>query len=262
MIYYLIFGLIIGIAYLLGYRNLWTVFKREVSYYFISPIIYLVGGALLFFAGIFFTSSLSYFNQGYVEPSMLGTLWPTAFLMMFIAPALTMRLVAGETRQGTLELLLTAPVRDWEVILGKFLASWLIVSLLLDLTLPFAFLLAWRGNPDQGLIISAYIGLWLLSGAMIAIGVLASSLTQHQILAFIIALAVILFLWLADIANSFVSSDFVIEALNHLTITQHYHRWMLQRGIINATDVAYFLGLIIGALFLATQVLGTRRWRA
>jgi ABC-2 type transport system permease protein len=262
MIYYAVFALIIGIAYLLGFHNLWAVFKREVGYYFSSPIVYIVGAVMLIFSGIFFAVLIYGLNQYGGIPD---TAWPyggMAVLIVLITPPLTMRLLASEVRQGTLELLLTAPVRDWEVVVGKFLASWLIMSILLDLTLPFPFLLAWRGNPDQGIIIGSYIVLWLLSGALMAIGLLASSLTQHQILAFFISLGInFLLFWAMLPANLFQEGTFMYSLLDQISLGGHYNS-MLQYGTLAITDIAYFLAWTIGALFLATQALGMRRWRS
>ena len=241
--------------------NLWTVFKREFALYFISPIVYLLGAAYLFFAGLFFALSLNTFNQGFAEPTMEGVLRPMAFLMMFFAPAITMRLMAEESRQGTLELLLTAPVRDWEIVVGKFLAAWAVVSLLIVVTLLYPFILTARGNPDQGVMMLSFLGLWLLSGTMLSVGVLASSLTQYQLVAFVIGLGGLLVLWLADVGQDLITAPIVGDVLSHLTIREHYYRRMLL-GIIDWADIGYFVGLIALSLFLAAQVLQTRRWRA
>jgi ABC-2 type transport system permease protein len=241
--------------------NLWTVFKREFALYFISPIVYLLGAAYLFFAGLFFALSLNSLNQGFLEPTMEGVLRPMAFLTMFFAPAITMRLLSEETRQGTIELLLTAPVRDWEIVVGKFLAAWAAVSVLIVITLIYPFILASRGNPDQGVMMLGFLGLWLLSGTMLSVGVLASSLTQYQLVSFVIGLGGLLVLWLADVGSDLIRAEIVGDVLQHLTIREHYYRRMLA-GVVNWSDIAYFVGLIALTLFLAAQILQTRRWRA
>lgn len=262
MIYYAVFALIIGIAYLLGFRNLWAVFKREVVYYFSSPIAYIVGAVMLVFTGIFFSVLIASLNQMGGAPDTAFPFGGLAVLIVLMTPPLTMRLLASEIRQGTLELLLTSPVRDWEVVVGKFLSSWLIVSIVLDLTLPFPFLLAWRGNPDQGIIIGSYVVLWLLAGALIAVGVLASSLTQHQILAFFISLGInFLLFWAGFPLRFFQQGTLMYDLIDHLALGGHYGG-ALQYGTLAITDIAYFLVWMIGALFLATQALGMRRWRS
>jgi ABC-2 type transport system permease protein len=185
-----------------------------------------------------------------------------AFLVMFLAPALTMRLVSDEVRSGTHELLLTAPVRDWEIIVGKWLGAWGAFTVFILLTLPYAFILTWRGTPDQGLMITGYLGYWLWAGTVLAVGVLASALTQYQLVAFMIGEGVALLLFLADRISQLITQPTIGEALSQLTITEHYHRTMLDSGLIDPVDLAYFIGLIAICLFLATQVLSTRRWRA
>ncbi|HEC23694.1 MAG TPA: hypothetical protein ENI95_12350 [Chloroflexi bacterium] len=241
---------------------LWVIFKHEFSLYFISPIVYFIGAAWLFFAGLFFSLSFTNFNTGLGEPSMISTLSPLAFLMIFIAPALTMRLLAEEIRTGTHELLFTAPVRDWEIVVGKWLGAWGVVTIFILLTLPYSFLLVWRGSPDQGMILTGYLGLWLLSGAVLGVGVFASSLTQYQLVAFMVSMAILIFLWVSDAVVSLINNPLVGDILRELTITSHYHQTMLTRGLIDPVDVAYFVALMAVSLFLATQTLGTRRWRA
>jgi ABC-2 type transport system permease protein len=255
--------------------NLWTVFKHEFALYFISPIFYLVGGVYLFFAGLFFTALLVSFNQGlfFEEPALGGVLQTMVFLTMFFASAITMRVIADENRQGTMELLLTAPVRDWEIVVGKFLAAWAVVSVLIIIMLVYPFILTARSNADQGVMMSGYLGLWLLSGMMMGVGVLASSLTQYQLLAFFISLVTLLIQWvawfLADLveqlfagvqATGVTVAGIVSQVLDHLTTPEHYSRMLT--GLINWSDIAYFVGLTALCLFLATQRLQMRRWSA
>lgn len=249
-------------------HTLWTIFKHEFGLYWISPIAYLVGAAWLFLGGFFFSRALGAFNGGGfgfgggIEPSMSYTLAPMAFLLMFLAPALTMRLVADEIRSGTHELLLTSPVRDWEVIVGKWLCVWGVFSVFIVITLLYPFILAWRGSPDQGTMITGYLGFWLWAGAVLAIGVLASALTQYQLIAFMIGEGIALVLFLADGASSLITQPTIGTILSEITLTSHFHRTMLERGLIDPVDLAYFIGLMALSLFLATQTLSMRRWRA
>ncbi len=246
---------------------LWTIFKQEFSLYWISPIAYLVGGAWLLMAGFFFSLALNSFNNpnpfmGGGEPNMIGMLAPMAFLLMFLAPALTMRLVADEVRSGTHELLMTSPVRDWEIIVGKWLGVWGVFTVFILLTLPWAFLLVSRGTPDQGMMIAGYLGYWLWAGAVLAIGVLTSTITQYQLVAFMIGEGIALMLFLADSVGQLVTNPAISNVLTELTLTDHYQRSMLYQGIIKPLDLAYFIALIAICLFLATQILSMRRWRA
>ncbi|MBN1430222.1 MAG: ABC transporter permease subunit [Anaerolineae bacterium] len=245
-----------------SFHNLWTVFKHEFSVYFISPIIYWIGAGWLCLAGVFYSNSLGFYNQGTYEVSMSSLFSPMAFLTIFIAPALTMRLLAEEVHAGTHELLFTAPVRDWEVVVGKWLASWAVMSSFILVTFLHAGLLIWRGSPNIAVMITGYIGLWLVCGATLAIGVFASSLSQYQLVSFMISMGTLVLLWVAGAVSSLISNSLLSEAINQLTITNHYHNTMLNLGLVDPIDVAYFVGVMALFLFLATQILGTRRWRA
>ena len=245
-----------------SFHNLWTVFKHEFSVYFISPIVYWIGAGWLCLAGVFYAINLSGFNQGSYEISMAPLFSPMAFLTIFIAPALTMRLLAEEVHAGTYELLFTAPVRDWEVVTGKWLASWAVITTFILVTILHAGLLIWRGSPDVGVMISGYIGLWLVCGATLAIGVFASSLSQYQLVSFMISMGILVVLWVANAISGLISSPIAGDILGQLTIINHYHNTMLSRGLIDPVDITYFVGVMALFLFLATQILGTRRWRA
>jgi ABC-2 type transport system permease protein len=181
--------------------------------------------------------------------------------MIFIGPALTMRLVAEELRAGTHEMLFTAPVRDWEIIVGKWLSVWAVFSVFVLLTAPLPLILVWRGNPDPGLIASGYLGLWLLGGAVLATGVFASTLTQYQPVSFMVGLGILIFLWVSQAVTQAFTSPVISQVLTELSMTSHY-RTLVQRAVIDPVDVAYFIGLAAIFLFLATQSLSTRRWNA
>lgn len=241
-----------------SFGNLWVIFKHEFRLYFVSPIVYLIGAVWFLFASGFFFLSLLQFNQG-GEPNMSGMHQPMVFLMIFIAPALTMRLLSEEVRTGTHELLFTAPVRDWEIIVGKWLGVWGVFTIFILFTLIYPLLLVWRGSPEPSLILSGYLGLWLLSGTTLAIGVFTSSLTQYQLVSFMISLGVLLFLWLSNAVTSFISNFAVNEILSEISLTSHYQS-LVQRALIDPLDIAYFVGLIAIFLFLASQVLSSRRW--
>ncbi|GAB4472451.1 MAG: ABC transporter permease [Anaerolineae bacterium] len=245
-----------------SFRSMWVIFKHEFSLFFMSPIVYLIGAVWLFFAGGFFAVTLSGLNQFGGEPTMVGVLSPIVFLMIFIAPALTMRLLAEEVRTGTHELLFTAPLRDWEIVVGKWLAAWAVFTIFMLITLIYPAILLMRGNPEVGLIISGYLGLWLMAGATLAIGVFASALTQYQLVSFMIAMGIMLFLWLAQLGGRLVNSPaFAADFFSELSFITHYQS-LVQRALIDPVDLAYFIGLIILFLFLATQVLSTRRLSA
>ncbi len=247
-------------------RNVWVIAKQEFTLFFASPLVYFLGAAWMFFAGLFFLPWLIQgFNQG--NPLSVGGMLQTlAFLSIFLAPALTMRLVSEEIRTGTHELLFTSPVRDWEIITGKWLGAWGVTIAFTLLTAIYPLYLFTLGSPDPGMIIAAYIGFLLMWGMVLALGMLTSALTQYQLVSFVIGFVSLIFMW---VAGSFVpavstlfSSQFLQDLLNGITIQSHFQNTMLSKGIVQPVDIAYFVGLIAIFLFLATQVLGSRRWRA
>jgi len=178
-------------------------------------------------------------------------------ILLLLAPALTMRLLAEETRSGTMELVLTAPVRDGEVVLGKYLASLIFFLFMLALTLVYAVVLLRFGNPDRGVLVSSYVGAALFGAAFLAVGVLASALTQNQIVAAVISLAILLALWLINIFAG-LTRGVLADILNYLSIITRYNDFL--RGVISSQNVIYYLSVIAVALFLATRALETRRW--
>lgn len=261
-------------------RNIWTIYKREVRGYFVSPIAYLVAFAVLLLLGITFNTDVNYRIDNVLRPNPAVVLSNFAFLMVFFAPLLTMRLFAEEAREGTLELMMTMPSRDVELVVGKFLGAWTFYTFLLLLTLVYQVMLLsitnWapqtdiittefqaRARVDIGPIISGYIGIFLYGGATIAIGTMFSAITENQIIAGFLSMAVLLMLWVGDIAGlvpaSILSRD-VIEALRVISLQSHYSTSFL-RGIITLEDVYFYVALIAVTLFITTRLVESRRWR-
>lgn len=250
-------------------RNLWVIFKHELALYFLSPVVYVLGSLWLLLAGYFyvFLVLLNHVNPPFdfsgQGPSDLSVYLPIGWLgilnMIFI-PIYTMRQVAEEVRTGTHELLFTAPIRDWEIIVGKWLASWAVVTLLLLITAIFPLFMVILGRPDIGVIFTSYLGLWLWSGAGLAIGIFASALTQHQMVALFIALFTLWISWFANYAIGGVPLQQAKDFLREIGWWSHYTPML--RGRINPIDLTYFISIIVLSLFLASQVLGSRRWRA
>lgn len=240
-------------------RSIWVIFKQELSIFFVSPIVYLIGAIWLFFAGVFFSLSLNRVNSGFAEPAMADTLAPMFFLTLFIAPALTMRLISEEVRTGTHELLLTAPVRDWEIVFSKWLATLAVFLVFMLVTAAFPYIMIVRGNPEIPRILSGYLGLFLLAASALAIGIFASALTQYQLVSFMVGMGLLLTFWLADLGSQLITSAGELNVFRELSIIYHYQN-LVQRALINPLDIAYFVGLVFIFLFLATQVLSTRRW--
>lgn len=235
--------------------KIWAIFKKEFKGFFISPIayvfitVYIVVTNFLFFQGFFIINQAD--MRGYFS------LIPWVFL--FFVPAITMRAWAEEKKVNTLELFLTWPVTDVQVVLGKFLASFLFlcVAILLSITIPITITIL--GDPDEGIILGGYIGTILLGGAYIAIGLWISSYTENQIIAFILGVVAIFLLYI--IGNPFITMavpSFLVPIFNYLGLGNHFES--IQRGVIDSRDIIYYLSVIGVFLFLNVQSLGSRKW--
>jgi ABC-2 type transport system permease protein len=235
-------------------RTAITIARRELGAFFVSPIAYMVAAAFLALSGYLFSVILITSRQA----TLIGLFNNVTVILLFIAPLITMRLLADEQSKGTLELLLTAPVRDWEVVLGKFLAALALFGAILLCTLLYPLMLWYvGGQPDGGPIITGYLGLLLIAAAMLAVGTLTSALTENQIVAAVLAFGGLLFLYLIDAAGNVATG--AANVLRALSLRGHYDDFA--RGAINLEDVIYYLSVTVGALFIATRALETRRYR-
>lgn len=250
-------GHIMNALYLiLGGRNTAAIAGKELHTYFASPIAYIVASMFLALTGVFFVSSIS---GAFPEATVRGFLEPSAlFVVPVIAPILTMRLLAEEQKLGTLELLLTAPVRDYQVVLGKFLASFLILLGTLALTSYYILLLAMFGDPDPGPLLSSYLGFILYVAAALSVGILASSLTSNQIVASVLGFGILMIMVLLDQASNLVHG-FASTVLEEASLLAHYDDF--SRGVIDTWNIIYFLTVTVVFLFLTIRALESRRWR-
>jgi ABC-2 type transport system permease protein len=237
-------------------RNTIAVLRKELRSYFTSPVAYVVIAAFLLMAGVFFAIILVA-QPGTAEASLAVVFSNLPVILLLVAPALTMRLLAEEQRTGTFELLLTAPIRDWEVVLGKYLASLVMFLIPVIITLTYALVMAHYGSPDRGPIITGYIGLILFGAAFLAIGLFASSLTQNQVVAALVAVAILIGLWLIGVFATSARPP-VSDFLTYLSLIGHYSEF--NNGVIDTKDVAYYLLIITTALFLTVRSLESRRW--
>ena len=237
-------------------RTTLAITRKELVLYFTSPMAYVVAGVFLILTGVFFIDTI---DRPFAEASMRGLLVQSAlFLMPLIPPILTMRLLAEEQKMGTLELLLTAPVRDYEVVVAKFLASFVILSATVLLTLFYVLFLVYYASPDFGPIFSGYLGFLLYCAAALAIGLLASSLTGNQIVSAVVAFGIILLFTIIHRVSGVLSGT-AADVLEQLSMTTHFDAFA--RGVIDTTDIAYFVLLTIVFLFITTRALESRRWR-
>jgi ABC-2 type transport system permease protein len=235
-------------------KNVWAVATRELRSYFLSPLAYVVIALFLALSGYLFALILANGRQA----SLQGLVQNVSVLYLFIVPAISMRLLAEEQRSGTIELLLTNPVQEWEIVTGKFLASVLLVVVMLALTLLYPLFLYAFGSPDTGPIITGYVGILLQAAAFLSVGLWASSLTSNQIVAAIIAFALLLILWLSDNLGQFLGGT-VGSIVSYTSVINHFQSF--PQGVIQSNDVIYYVTLILAGIVLSTLSLQSRRYR-
>ena len=228
---------------------------KEIQIYFSSPTAYIVGMMFLAITGFFFARHL---NDAFPEATLSGFYDGATIIMILLAPVLTMRLMAEEQKLGTIELLLTSPVRDWEVVVGKYLASFTFMAATLAMTLYYTILLFVYASPDPGPIYSGYLGLILYGGAALSVGLFCSNLTSNQIVAAVVAMGILLLLFFADLASENIGGT-ASTIIGELSIRSHFDDF--DRGVIDTKHIIYYLSVIAFFLFMSTRVLESRRWR-
>ena len=237
-------------------RTTAAILRKELAIYFKSPMAYVVAVVFLALTGLFFIESI---ESPFAEASVRTLLLRSAFFLLpLIPPILTMRLLAEEQKLGTLELLLTAPVRDYEVVVAKFLASFVFLGATLLMTLLYTAILFFYADPDLGPILSGYLGFLLYGGAALSIGLLASSLTSNQLVAATVGFGVILLFTVVDQFSGFLGGT-VATVLEHISLSAHFDAFT--RGVIDIGDVVYYLMLTVVFLFFTVRSLESRRWR-
>ena len=237
-------------------NNVYAVFKKEFRSYFNSPIAYIFITAFLVFSGWLFFRGFFLIGQATMRPFF--SILPWEFL--FFVPAVTMRLWAEEKKMGTMELLMTLPLNDWEIVIGKFLAAFLFLAITVLLTFTFPLTLYYLGQPDLGPILGGYIGALLMGAAYLSIGLFISSLTENQIVAFILSVFACFGLFI-------IGEPIVLTALpgwlagifSFLGLGAHFQS--IGRGVIDSRDIIYYLSVIIFFLFLNTRFVESRKWR-
>ncbi|MCL0044288.1 ABC transporter permease [Dehalococcoidia bacterium] len=237
-------------------RTIRAIIVRELGTYFASPMAYIVAVVFLALTGVFFIDTI---EGPFTEAAVRGLLVRSAFFLLpLIPPLLTMRLLAEEQKLGTLELLLTAPVRDYEVVIAKFLASFVILGATVLLTLFYVVILFFYADPDPGPIFSSYLGFLLYCGATLSIGLLASSLSGNQLVSAAVGFGVILLFTVINQLSEVLGGT-AANILNQISLTAHFDSFA--RGVIDVSDVAFYLIMTATFLFLTIRSLESRRWR-
>jgi ABC-2 type transport system permease protein len=237
----------------MNFSNVKCIFQKELRSFFNSPVAYIVIVVYLIILGWFFTSNLFIYNL-----STLRTVFEmTPFLLLFFAPAMTMRLISEEKKSGTLELLVTKPIEESEIITGKFLAAWSLYFFTLLPTLCYYITLSIIGTLDTGSVIGGYLGLLLVGAVFLAISVFGSSVTENQVVAFIVSLFIVFILFMLDKVLFYLPASIGV-VLEFLSIDYHFSN--IARGVIDSRDIVYYASAIGLSLYIATAMLQKRRW--
>jgi len=244
-----------------AFANIKTVAKRELGAYFSSPVAYVFLVIFLLLNG-FFTFSMegNFFQGGQASLDSFFKWHP--WLYLFLVPCVGMRLWAEERRVGTIELLLTKPITAWQAIVGKFLASWIFLGLALVLTFPVFITVNYLGSPDNGLIIGAYIGSFLMAGTYLAISCMTSAMTRNQVVSFIVSVVICLFLVLCGfppVTNLLTRLDrpWVVDLVSSFSVMTHFEPFT--KGMIDSRNVIFFLLVIGFALFTNGVIIRSHR---
>jgi ABC-2 type transport system permease protein len=228
-----------------------AIMKKELMTYFYTPIAYIVITAFLVVTGFFFFKDFFYFNQA----EMRAFFQFLPLVLTLVVPAITMRLFAEEIHSGTIEIMMTLPVKTIQAVVGKFLAATLFVTIMLVPTLVYLVTILIVGSPDPGPIIGGYVGSILLAGTYSSVGILTSSLSRNQIIAFIGGLVACFFLWLVDKITIFLPAG--LRFLEYLGTDYHFRN--ISRGMLDSRDIVYFLSIIVISLLVTAKILDDRR---
>jgi len=253
-------------------KNVLAIAQKEIRAYFSSPIAYVVIGFFTLLFGYFYVAILDWFvrqgmmggmgmtsspmsiNQQFVRPLLLNV----TVVLLFVLPMITMRTYAEEKRSGTMELLLTSPLTDLQIILGKFLGALALYAAMLAVTLVYVGVLFAFGTPEWKPIAAGYLGLLLLGASFISVGMLISSFTRNQIVAGMLTFGVFLLLWVIDWIGSFLGPAGE-QIVTYLSVVRHFDDFA--KGVVDTTHLVYYLSFITFGLFLTAKSVDSERWR-
>lgn len=237
-------------------RNILIIAKRELRSYFTSAIAYVVFAMFLILAGYFFSMILLITKQA----SLQGVAYNITITLLFFTPLITMKLFAEERKLGTLEILMTKPVKDFEVVLGKFLAALGFLALMFLTTGVYVFILIKYGNPDMGPIWSSYLGLLLIGGSFLSLGIFASTLSENQIIAAVVSFGLVLLMWLMNwISGQLELGTGIEETLSYLSLSAHFDDFL--KGVVDLKNIVFYLSFIVFWLFVTVKSIEVRKWK-
>jgi ABC-2 type transport system permease protein len=253
--------------------KVWPIFKKEMRLYFTSPIAWVILTIFTLITGYFFYSIFAYYTlasmQSMMNPMMAREMNVTdnvlrplfsniSVILLLLMPLLTMRLFAEERRSGTIELLLTYPVRDGAVLLGKYLAALAMYGVMLAVTLVYPALVLYFARVEWGVLATGYLGLLLMGATFLAVGLFASSLTENQIVASVITFGVLLIFWVIGWSSDYAGGMWG-RILSHISLLEHFDSFA--KGVLDTKDILYYVNFTLVALFLTLRSLEARRWK-
>ncbi|GIX45444.1 MAG: hypothetical protein D6691_02970 [Candidatus Hydrogenedentota bacterium] len=252
----------------------YPIYRRELKSYLASPTVYVAAALFLFLSGLFFYGILENFSRlsadaqyrremgfeklNFTRHVVSNLFWVVNFLLLFVVPAFTMRLLAEEKKSGTFELLVSLPFTEWNIVIAKFLAAYTVIAAMLVVSAYYVLIMMRFGVPELPVVAVAYVGAFIVAGGYVAIGLFASSLTENQIVAAIISFVALLGLYMIGDLTTPTSSGFgkILELLS-----LRYHSEPFTLGLLRLQDVGFFLVLIVSFLFLTCRMLEIRKWR-
>jgi ABC-2 type transport system permease protein len=242
------------------FRATWIIFQKEMQQYFVSPVAYLIAFGFLLVTGLLFNANLIFsISNRPLDPALVPRY--VAATITIIAPLLTMRLLAEERRESTLELLLTAPVSDSAIVFGKFMGAWVFFTVLLLVAFSYQFVVAALGQTqDMGIAIASHIGIWLYGGAAIAIGMVFSALTENQIVAGFLASATLTLLYSAELAAQIIENLDVARIAREISLPGHFTT-SFAVGLVRGEDIVYYAGIIVVMLYISMRIVEAQRVR-
>lgn len=241
-------------------RAVWTITKRELASFFITPVGYIFIAIFLSLSGVFTFMFGNLYERG--EADLLPFFNFHPWLYLFLVPAIAMRTWAEEFKSGTIELLMTLPLSTFSIVVGKFLAAWGVLAVCLILSIPLWITVNYLGTPDNGVILASYLGSWLMSGAFLALSMIMSALTKNQVVAFILSIVLCFFFVLTGsplVINLFSNwaPNWIIDTVSNFSFLTHFQD--IAKGMIYANNLVFFVATILLCLFANKLIIDLKK---